>query len=62
MKNTSTTKPKIGVIKVDPRRLNGLPRDVAGIEKWIKQIGGREPGLKERTRLRQLGLIGMPRD
>jgi hypothetical protein len=42
------------------RPLKRLPSDVAGIERWIKAMGGRKPGPVEREQLKKHGLLGMP--
>ena len=61
MKRTSKAGPKIGFLKIDRRKLRGLPRDLPAIEAWIKKIGFTVPSRKELARLRRLGLSGMPK-
>ena len=62
MKNTFAKKCEQRLVKISRSSIKGLPRDVAAIETWIKRLGGKRPGPKERARLRRLGLLGMPQE
>ena len=48
------------MIRIRRATLKRLPSDVAGIERWIKAMGGRKPGPAERAQLKKHGLLGMP--
>ena len=60
MKPISDSSTKTEMIRIRRANLKRLPGDVAGIERWIKAIGGHRPGPAERARLKKHGLIGMP--
>ena len=60
MKVTSASNVKVGMIRIRRATLKRLPSDVAGIERWIKALGGRKPGPVEREQLKKHGLLGMP--
>jgi hypothetical protein len=62
MSATSKTSVKVGMITPDPRVTKELPKDVRGIERWIKAMGGRKVDSRERARLRKRGLLGMPKE
>ena len=48
------------MIRIRRSTVKRLPSDVAGIERWIKAMGGRKPGPVERAQLKKHGLLGMP--
>jgi len=50
------------MITPDPRVTKELPKDVRGIERWIKAMGGKKADSRERARLRKRGLLGMPKE
>jgi hypothetical protein len=62
MKRTSEPKVKYGILKIDRRRLKGLPRTIPEIEAWIIKLGGHKTTRAEKARLKRFGLWGMPKE
>ena len=60
MKPTSVSNAKVGMIRIRRSALKRLPSDVAGIERWIKAMGGHKPSPAERAQLKKHGFLGMP--
>ena len=60
MKPTSVSNAKMGMIRIRGTALKRLPRDVPGIERWIKAMGGRKASPADRAMLKKHGLLGMP--
>lgn len=60
MKTMSAGNAKVEMIRIRRGDLKRLPRDVSGIEKWIRAMGGHKASPAERALLRKRGLIGMP--
>ena len=62
MKHTSGSRTRVrhDFMRLDPAQLKGLPKTAAGIERWIRRLGGRPVDAATKRRLKAAGHWGTP--